>query len=153
MTLLLGTVAVAALVSSGLLWQKLSAIQEQLARQSADSGALAIEARTMARQAEELVRDTAARLSVAEARVSEVALQRSQLEELMQSLSRSRDENLVVDIDAGLRLAQHPDDHWQTLDIGEGFSRQPSGRHARWNEDDRFHDTRKRPTGWLRGRR
>jgi len=46
-------VAVAALVSSGLLWQKLSAIQEQLARQSADSGALAIEARTMARQAED----------------------------------------------------------------------------------------------------
>ena len=68
--------AVAGAISSGLLWQKLSAIQEQLARQSADSGALAIEARTMARQAEELVRDTAARLSVAEARVSEVALQR-----------------------------------------------------------------------------
>ena len=106
MTLLLGTVAVAALVSSGLLWQKLSAIQEQLARQSADSGALAIEARTMARQAEELVRDTAARLSVAEARVSEVALQRSQLEELMQSLSRSRDESLVVDIESAIRLAQ-----------------------------------------------
>ena len=90
-TLLLGAVAAAALVSSGLLWQKLSAIQEQLARQSADAGAQAIEARTMARQAEELVRETAARLSVAEARVSEVALQRSQLEELMQSLSRSRD--------------------------------------------------------------
>ena len=78
-TLLLGAVAAAALVSSGMLWQKLSAIQEQLARQSADSGAQAIEARTMARQAEELVRETAARLSVAEARVSEVALQRSQL--------------------------------------------------------------------------
>ncbi|CAN7557236.1 uroporphyrinogen-III C-methyltransferase [Acidovorax sp. Leaf78] len=105
-TLLLGTVAAAALISSGLLWQRLSAIQEQLARQSADSGAQAIEARTMARQAEELVRDTAARLSVAEARVSEVALQRSQLEELMQSLSRSRDENLVVDIESAIRLAQ-----------------------------------------------
>ncbi|RZJ55755.1 MAG: hypothetical protein EON49_18965, partial [Acidovorax sp.] len=52
------------------------------------------------------VRDTAARLSVAEARVSEVALQRSQLEELMQSLSRSRDENLVVDIESAIRLAQ-----------------------------------------------
>ena len=38
--------------------------------------------------------------------MSEVALQRSQLEELMQSLSRSRDENLVVDIESGLRLAQ-----------------------------------------------
>lgn len=105
-TVLLTTVAVAALASSGLLWQKLSSIQEQLARQSADSGALAIEARTMARQAEELVRETAARLSVAEARVSEVALQRSQLEELMQSLSRSRDENLVVDIESAIRLAQ-----------------------------------------------
>lgn len=105
-TLLVGVLAVAAVASSGLLWQKLSVIQEQLARQSADSGALAIEARTMARQAEELVRETAARLSVAEARVSEVALQRSQLEELMQSLSRSRDENLVVDIESALRLAQ-----------------------------------------------
>ncbi|MDP3229229.1 MAG: uroporphyrinogen-III C-methyltransferase [Acidovorax sp.] len=105
-TVLLTAVAVAALASSGLLWQKLSSIQEQLARQSADSGALAIEARTMARQAEELVRETAARLSVAEARVSEVALQRSQLEELMQSLSRSRDENLVVDIESAIRLAQ-----------------------------------------------
>lgn len=105
-TVLLGAMAAAALVSSGMLWQKLSAIQEQLARQSADSGAQAIEARTMARQAEELVRDTAARLSVAEARVSEVALQRSQLEELMQSLSRSRDENLVVDIESAVRLAQ-----------------------------------------------
>ncbi len=48
-TLLLGAVAAAALVSSGLLWQKLSAIQEQLARQSADAGAQAIEALTMAR--------------------------------------------------------------------------------------------------------
>lgn len=103
---ILAAMAAAALISTGLLWQKLSGIQEQLARQSADSGALAIEARTMARQAEDLVRETAARLSVAEARVSEVALQRSQLEELMQSLSRSRDENLVVDIESGIRLAQ-----------------------------------------------
>ncbi len=104
--LLLGAVAAAALTSSVLLWQKLSGIQEQLARQSADSGTLAIEARTIARQAEDQVRETAARLSVAEARVSEVALQRSQLEELMQSLSRSRDENLVVDIESAIRLAQ-----------------------------------------------
>lgn len=104
--LLLGVVAAAALASSVMLWQKLTGIQEQLARQSADSGALAIEARTIARQAEDQVRETSARLSVAEARVSEVALQRRQLEELMQSLSRSRDENLVVDIESAIRLAQ-----------------------------------------------
>lgn len=102
----LGIVMIAALVSSVLLWQRLASIQEQLARQSADSGAQAIEARTVAQQAQDLARETSSRLAVAEARVGEVALQRSQLEELMQSLSRSRDENLVVDIDAGLRLAQ-----------------------------------------------
>ena len=98
--------ALAGLASSALLWQKLNHIQEQLARQSADTGVHATEARTVARQAEELARETAARLTVAETRVSEVALQRSQLEELIQSLSRSRDENLVVDIESGLRLAQ-----------------------------------------------
>jgi uroporphyrin-3 C-methyltransferase len=95
-----------ALASSGLLWQKLSAIQEQLARQSADAGANAIEARALARQAQELARETAGRQAVAENRLAEVALQRTQLEELMQSLSRSRDENLVVDIESALQLAQ-----------------------------------------------
>ena len=102
----LGAIAVLALVGSGLLWQKLSTIQEALARQSQDASAQAIEARTIARQAQELASETNARLTVQETRVSEVALQRSQLEELMQSLSRTRDENLVVDIESALRLAQ-----------------------------------------------
>ena len=94
------------LLVSSLLWQRLSAVQEQLARQSADSGMQAVEARTLARQAQDVARDTAARQAVMESRLSEVALQRSQLEELMQSLSRSRDENLVVDIESAIRLAQ-----------------------------------------------
>ena len=98
--------ALAGLVSSALLWQRLGSIQEQLARQSADSGSQAIEARTIARESQDQVRDLAGRLTVIEARVNEVALQRSQLEELMQSLSRSRDENLVVDIESALRLAE-----------------------------------------------
>ena len=94
------------LLASGLLWQRINTIQEHLARQSADSGTLAAEARALARQAQEQSRDSAARLAVMDARLSEVALQRTQLEELMQSLSRSRDENLVVDIESALRLAQ-----------------------------------------------
>lgn len=102
----LALVAVAALGLSTMLWQRLSTIQEQLARQSADSGNAAVEARALAKQAQDLARETAARQAVAEARVSEVTLQRTQLEELMQSLSRSRDENLVVDIESSLRLAQ-----------------------------------------------
>lgn len=104
--LLFVLLALAAAAASGMLWQKLHHIQEELARRSADAGTQAVEARTLAKQAEDQVRETAARLALAETRLSEVALQRSQLEELMQSLSRSRDENLVVDIESALRLAQ-----------------------------------------------
>ncbi|OYU45704.1 MAG: hypothetical protein CFE44_06090 [Burkholderiales bacterium PBB4] len=100
------SIALAALLGCGLLWQKLNGVQEQLARQSADSGAVAAAANAIAKQAQEIALDTAAKLAVTEARLSEVSLQRTQLEELMQSLSRSRDENLVVDIESALRLAQ-----------------------------------------------
>ena len=102
----LGAVALVALASTGFLWQKLSNIQEQLARQSADTGAQSLEARAVAKQAQELSREAAARVSVFDARLSEVALQRTQLEELMHSLSRSRDDKLVVDIESSIRLAQ-----------------------------------------------
>ncbi|HMZ86876.1 MAG TPA: hypothetical protein PK343_09210, partial [Giesbergeria sp.] len=102
----LGGIAVAGLASSTMLWQRLDTMQEALARQSQEANTQAIEARTLARQAQEQVTEASARLAVQEARVNEVALQRGQLEELMQSLSRSRDENLVVDIESSLRLAQ-----------------------------------------------
>ena len=85
---------------------KLNGIQEILAKQTSDVSTQAVEARVTAKQAEELARDTAARLAVTDAKLSEVALQRAQLEDLMQSLSRSRDENLVVDIESAIRLAQ-----------------------------------------------
>jgi uroporphyrin-III C-methyltransferase len=106
--LLLGValLAAAGLAASALLWQKVSNMQEELARRSTDSGAQAVEARTLARQAEEATRELAARLALQDTRISEVSLQRTQLEELMQSLSRSRDENLVVDFESALRLAQ-----------------------------------------------
>ncbi|MEO6016586.1 MAG: uroporphyrinogen-III C-methyltransferase, partial [Polaromonas sp.] len=104
--LLVAVLAAGGLLVSGLLWQKLGNIQEELARRSTDSGAQSIEARTLARQAQEGTRELSARLAIQETRISEVSLQRSQLEELMQSLSRSRDENLVVDIESALRLAQ-----------------------------------------------
>ncbi len=104
--LLVAALAAAGLLASGLLWQKLGNIQEELVRRSTDSGAQAIEARTLARQAQDGTRELSARLAIQETRLSEVSLQRTQLEELMQSLSRSRDENLVVDMESALRLAQ-----------------------------------------------
>ncbi|MES2633397.1 MAG: uroporphyrinogen-III C-methyltransferase [Pseudomonadota bacterium] len=103
--LMLGLAALA-LGTSLVLWQKLSNIQEQLARQSQDSGTNAIEARALARQAQEIARETAARQALTDTKLSEVAMQRSQVEELVQSMSRSRDENVLVDIEAALRLAQ-----------------------------------------------
>lgn len=102
----LGAVAVLALVLSALLWQRLGRMQEQLARQSQDAGQQSLEAKAWAKQAQDTVKDNTARLGLIEGRLGEVALQRGQLEELIQSLSRSRDENLVVDIDSGLRMAQ-----------------------------------------------
>ena len=98
--------AVAALAGSAMLWEKLSRIQSQLARQSADAGQQSLEAKAWAKQAQDTVKDSAARVGLLESRLGEVALQRGQLDELMQSLSRSRDENLVVDIEASLRMAQ-----------------------------------------------
>ena len=99
-------VAGVAVLVSGLLWQKLGNIQQELAKRSLSSDAQSIEARTLAKAAQDSTRELSVRLALQENRISEVSLQRTQLEELMQSLSRSRDENLVVDIEAALRLAQ-----------------------------------------------
>jgi uroporphyrin-III C-methyltransferase len=90
---------VASLLLGFALWQKLSHMQDNLARQSADSLAQSVEARALANDAQDTAREAAARIAVTEAKVSEVSVQRSQLEDLIQSLSRSRDENMVVDIE------------------------------------------------------
>ena len=101
----IGLVAVVALAASAMMWQRMGNMQEQLARQSAQTGSQSVEARTLAKDAQDMARDSAARTSVMEARVAELTLQRTQLEELMQSMSRTRDENLVADIDSSVRLA------------------------------------------------
>ncbi len=106
LSLLALLIAILALVAAVMLWQRVSSMKEQLARQSGDSSMHAAEARASAKSAQELSRETAARLAVTEIRLGEVAVQRSQVDELIQSLSRSRDETIVVDIESALRLAQ-----------------------------------------------
>lgn len=98
--------AVLAVMMAGLLWQKVGFTQKELARRSQEGSTQATETRAMAAQAEAQVQELQARLTVAEVRLSEVSLQRSQLEELMLALSRSRDDNLVQDLESALRLAQ-----------------------------------------------
>ncbi len=99
-------VAIVALTIAVLLWQKVNSMQEVLARQNADAGSQSVEARALARQADDAVRDTAGKLAALDARVADMAAYRSQLEELAQTASRARDENLPVDLEAALRLAQ-----------------------------------------------
>jgi uroporphyrin-III C-methyltransferase len=96
------------LVSLGLAWkaeQRGVNLGQELVRRQQESSSQSTEARLLAKQAEEGTREAAAKLALLEARLAEVAIQRSQLEDLIQSLSRSRDENLVVDIEAAIRVA------------------------------------------------
>lgn len=99
-------IAGVALVAVVLLWQRVSSMQEQLARQSAEAGSRSVEARTLAQQADAQVRDNTGKLAALEGRVNDLAAYRAQMEELVQTVARARDENLAVDLDAALRLAQ-----------------------------------------------
>ena len=77
-------VAGLALLLSALLWQKLSRIQEQLARQSADAGQQSLEAKAWAKQAQDTVKDSTARLTLVEA--LRMAQQQAQLTGSMEPL-------------------------------------------------------------------
>lgn len=86
--------------------QRLHRMQEQLALQSGAIHEQAIEARTLSHEALALARDSAAQVSLNEARINEYTLQRSRIEQMAFELSRSRDETMLNDIEASLRLAQ-----------------------------------------------
>jgi uroporphyrin-3 C-methyltransferase len=80
--------------------------QQALQTESAQS-------QVLAEKAEAAARDAVARAALLEARVGEVAAQRGQLDELVRTLSRSRDENVVGDVEAAVRVA-----HRQALVTG-----------------------------------
>ncbi len=99
-------IAVLALALVALLWRRLDHTQQQLARQSAVAQSQAAEARERSLQAEASVQATAAQLALTDARVREVAMQRAQIEGLVQTLSRSTNESLGIDLESTLRFAQ-----------------------------------------------
>jgi uroporphyrin-3 C-methyltransferase len=106
-----GVIAVLAVVSGvslAVAWraeQRGASLEQELVRRQQDGAAKVAEARLIAKQAQEVSGEAAAKVALLEARVAEVAVQRTQLEDLIQSLSRSRDENLLTDIDAAIRVA------------------------------------------------
>ena len=85
--------------------QRVGSLQQELVRRQQDTQTKVSEALMLAKQAQDGMREAAAKVALLEARLAEVAIQRGQLEDLIQSLSRSRDENLLVDIDSGIRVA------------------------------------------------
>jgi uroporphyrin-3 C-methyltransferase len=103
-----GVLALIAVAGLALAWathQRLQTIEQELVRRQQDSQNQATEARMLARQAQDAAREAAAKVTLLDARVAENTLQRTQIEELMQSLARSRDENVVADVEAAVRVA------------------------------------------------
>lgn len=104
-------VLVLSLVSAGGLWlawqaqTRVQALEQELVRRQQTSQMQATEARLLARQAQELSRESVARTALLENRLTEVSQQRTQIEELIKTLSTSRDENLLSDLEASLRVA------------------------------------------------
>lgn len=103
---LLAVLAAGALTIAYTSQQRLELLEADLQRRQQETAQAANEARLLARQAETGARDVVAKMALLEARVAETVMQRSQFEDLLQSLARSRDENVLADVDAALRVAQ-----------------------------------------------
>ena len=98
----------AAVVALLLAWQtqqRVKSLERELVLRQDASQRDAADARAVARTAQELAQDAAAKSALLEARVADAAMQRSQVEELLSSVARSRDENVVADVEAAIRVA------------------------------------------------
>ncbi|MBZ8141227.1 hypothetical protein CLD22_15140 [Rubrivivax gelatinosus] len=101
----LAALATAAAVLAWNTQQRVKALETELVKRQQDAGAEAAEARVAARSAQDVAHESAAKLAVLEARVAETTIQRGQLEDLIQSLARSRDENVLADVENAIRVA------------------------------------------------
>ena len=102
---LAGVLAVGSAVLAWKADQRVATLEQELVRRQQDSSTQSAEARMLAKQAQQGMTDATAKVALLEARVAEVAVQRGQLEDLIQSLSRSRDENMLGDVEQAVRVA------------------------------------------------
>jgi uroporphyrin-3 C-methyltransferase len=112
--LLVVLLALAAALAAGgvyLAWttqQRLKLVEQQIVKRQQDVADRAAEARALASQAEAVTRDAAAKVALLEARVAEASLQRAQVDEMLRNVVSSREDNLLAELDASLRVAlQH----------------------------------------------
>jgi uroporphyrin-3 C-methyltransferase len=134
---LLGAALLLSIVAAALAWQsqqRAAQLERELVRRQEASHSQATMAQLAAQQSQDQVRDALAKLAVLDARVAEVAVQRSQIEELIASLSRSRDENLLVDIEAGLRVAMQQSAITSSSEPLVAMLRQSDERLARYKQ-------------------
>lgn len=98
-------VAIVALVFAWRADQRVRSTERELVQRQQESANHVAEAVMLSRQAQDSMRDAMAKVALLEARLTEVAVQRDQLEDLIQSVARSRDENLVADVESAVRAA------------------------------------------------
>ena len=130
----LAALAAAALVLAWNTQQRVKTLESELVKRQQDSGAQAAEARLLATQAQEGARDTSAKLALLEARVAETTMQRTQIEDLIQSMARSRDENVLADVEAAVRVALQQSAITGSAEPLVAVLRQADERLARYNQ-------------------
>lgn len=114
--------------------RRIKSLERELVQRQDASQRDAAEARALARTAQDLAREASAKSALLEARVSEAAMQRSQVEELLQSVARSRDENVVADVEAAIRVALQQSAITGSADPLITTLRQADERLARYNQ-------------------
>jgi uroporphyrin-III C-methyltransferase len=118
-------------------WQtqgRVKALERELVQRQDASRRDAAEARAIARTAQEMAQDAATKSALLEARVAETAMQRSQVEELLQSVARSRDENVVADVEAAIRVSMQQSALTGSADPLVLTLKQADERLARYNQ-------------------
>ena len=128
-----GVMSVAAFVSAWHTQQRVKSLEQELVKRQQTSQDDATEARLLSKQALDSVRDANGKLGVLDERVAESQLERSQVEDLIQSLSRSRDENVLADMEAALRVAMQQAALTGSTDPIVAVLKQSDDRLARYN--------------------
>jgi len=128
-----GVMSVAAFVSAWHTQQRVKALEQELVKRQQTSQTEATEAKVASKQALDSVRDLNGKVGVLDERVAESQMQRSQVEDLIQSLSRSRDENVLADVEASLRVAMQQASLTGSTDPVVTILKQSDERLARYN--------------------
>ncbi len=102
-------IAVLALALLGWQWletrEKLSNLQQELAKRLSQGDTVAQEGRTLAKQGQETLQTLQAKVGVLEARVADARSQQQALDNLYQELARNRDDRLTAEVEQTINIA------------------------------------------------